>query len=204
MRICAGCSATTGGSSGSTISNRPSTGTWTQRRRTGFASVIELMDAERDEIRAGGPHERPADDASAGALLRGAIERISGLVDKHPVAVDVISPLLLAAREDVEHVGDLLAGDILGDFGGFLQADLRRSDFALGYASVLAWAPEGLAACRLPQAAVDAAVDAVKDATPEDWEEVRRGDAGGRDLPWRARLRLAHFLLRIVRSLLRG
>lgn len=170
----------------------------------GLRQVIELMDAERDEIRAGGPHERPPDDASAGALLRGAIERISGLVDKHPVAVDVISPLLLAAREDVEHVGDLLAGDILGDFGGFLQADLRRSDFALGYASVLAWAPEGLAACQLPQAAVDAAVDAVKDATPEDWEQVRRGDAGGRDLPWRARLRLAHFLLRIVRSLLRG
>ena len=111
----------------------------------------------------------------------------------------MISPLLLAAHEDVENVGDLLAGDILGDFGGFLQADLRRSDFALGYASVLAWAPEGLAACRLPQAAVDATVDAVKDATPEDWEEVRRGDAGGRDLPWRARLRLAHFLLRIVR-----
>ena len=170
----------------------------------GLRRVIELMDAERDEIRAGGPHERPPDDASAGELLRGAIERISGLVDKHPVAVDVISPLLLAAREDVEHVGDLLAGDILGDFGGFLQADLRRSDFALGYASVLAWAPEGLAACQLPQAAVDAAVDAVKDATPEDWEQVRRGDAGGRDLPWRARLRLAHFLLRIVRSLLRG
>ena len=37
-RICAGCSATTGGSSGSTISHRPSTGTWTQRRRTGFAA----------------------------------------------------------------------------------------------------------------------------------------------------------------------
>ena len=160
----------------------------------GLRRVIELMDAERDEIRAGGSHERPADDASAGELLRGAIERISGLVDKHPVAVDVISPLLLAAHDDVENVGDLLAGDILGDFGGFLQADLRRSDFALGYASVLAWAPEGLAACRLPQAAVDATVDAVKDATPEDWEEVRRGEAGGRDLPWRARLRLAHFL----------
>ena len=92
---------------------------------------------------------------------------------------------------------------MLGDFGGFLQADLRRSDFALGYASVLAWAPDGLAACRLPQAAVDAAVQAIERATPEDWQQVRRGDADERDLPWRARLRLAHFLLRIVRSLLR-
>ena len=72
---------------------------------------------------------------------------------------------------------------MLGDFGGFLQADLRRSDFALGYASVLAWAPEGLAACGLPEAAVDSAVEAAKDSTPEDWEKVRRGDAGGATCP---------------------
>ena len=105
---------------------------------------------------------------------------------------------------DARAHGDwLLAGEMLGDFGGFLQADLRRSDFALGYASVLIWAPEGLAACGVSQAAVDAAVEAANDSSPEDWEKVRRGEAGGRDLPWRARLRLAHFLLRGVRSLLR-
>jgi predicted acylesterase/phospholipase RssA len=166
--------------------------------------LIERIDSERDELRSRHTHEAPAADASPGELLRGAVERISGVVGKHPVDVDVISPLLLEARDDVENVSDLLAGELLGDFGGFLQADLRRSDFALGYASVLAWAPDGLAACGLPAAAVDGAVGATKAATPEDWEQVRRGEAGGRDLPWRARLRLAHFLLRGVRSLLRS
>ncbi len=167
--------------------------------------LIEMIDGERDEMRGGGTREAGStDDASVGELVRGAIERISGLARKNPVDVDVISPLLLEGRDDVESVGDLLAGEMLGDFGGFLQADLRRSDFALGYASVLAWAPEGLAACGLPQAAVDSAVEAATDTRPEEWEQVRRGDAGGRDLPWRARLRLAHFLLRGVRSLLRG
>ena len=164
-----------------------------------------LGDLERDEIRAGGTRETASPgDASAAELLRGAIERISGLAGKDPVAVDVISPLLLAGRDDVDSVGDLLAGEMLGDFGGFLQADLRRSDFALGYESVLAWAPGGLAATDLPPAAVDGAVAALRESKPEDWDEVRRGEASGRDLPWRARLRLARFLLRGVRALLRG
>ena len=121
-----------------------------ERAADGLRRLIELIDGERDETRAGGKHEAPGHDAPAGELLRGAIERISGLARKSLVDVDVISPLLLEGRDDVESVGDLLAGEMLGDFGGFLQADLRRSDFALGYASVLAWAPEGLAACGLP------------------------------------------------------
>ena len=176
-----------------------------ERAADGLRRLIDVIDGERDDMRGGGAHATgPGDDASVGELLRGAIERISGLAHKHPVDVDVISPLLLAARDDVERVGDLLAGEMMGDFGGFLQADLRRSDFALGYASVLAWAPDALAACRIAPAAVDSAVSAAKDAKPEDWENVRRGDAGKRDLPWRARLRLARFLLRGIRSLLRG
>jgi predicted acylesterase/phospholipase RssA len=176
-----------------------------ERAADGLRRLIEVMDGERDDMRGGGADRPgPGDDASVSELLRGAVERISGLARKHPVAVDVISPLLLAGRDDVESVGDLLAGEMMGDFGGFLQADLRRSDFALGYASVLAWAPDALPACGLPHAAVESAVRAAEQSRPEDWEQVRRGHAGKRDLPWRARLRLAHFLLRGVRSLLRG
>jgi predicted acylesterase/phospholipase RssA len=176
-----------------------------ERAADGLRRLIEVIDRERDEVRAGGAQEAaPGADASVTELLHRALERISGLAGKQPVAVDVISPLLLAGRGDVDSVGDLLAGEMMGDFGGFLQADLRRSDFALGYESVLAWAPDGLAACDLPPAAVDAAVAAAADARPEDWEAVGRGEASGRDLPWRARLRLARFLLRGVRALLRG
>jgi predicted acylesterase/phospholipase RssA len=176
-----------------------------ERATDGLRRLIEVIDGERDEVRAGRAREAgPGPDAPATELLRGAVERISGLARKDAVAVDVISPLLLAGRDDVDSVGGLLAGEMMGDFGGFLQADLRRSDFALGYESVLAWAPDGLAACDLAPAAVDGAVAAARDAEPEDWEKVRRGEASGRDLPWRARLRLAHFLLRGVRALLRG
>jgi predicted acylesterase/phospholipase RssA len=176
-----------------------------ERAADGLRRLIEQIDDERDEVRGGGTRETaPGRDASAIELLRGAIERISGLAGEDPVAVDVISPLLLAGRDDIESVGGLLAGEMMGDFGGFLQADLRRSDFALGYESVLAWAPEGLAACDLPRPAVDAAVEAARETKPEDWEDVRRGETSGRDLPWRARLRLVHFLLRGVRALLRG
>jgi predicted acylesterase/phospholipase RssA len=176
-----------------------------ERAADGLRRLIEEIDDERDEVRGGRARETaPGRDASAIELLRGAIERISGLAGEDPVAVDVISPLLLAGRDDIDSVGGLLAGEFMGDFGGFLQADLRRSDFALGYESVLAWAPDGLAACDLPGPAVDAAVEAAGEAKPEDWRDVRRGETSGRDLPWRARLRLVHFLLRGVRALLRG
>jgi len=161
--------------------------------------VLGRIASERAELR--GDDEIEVDrDASASELLRQAIGEISGLAGKEPVAVDLISPLLLAEEA---HVGDLLAGDLLGDFGGFLDADLRRSDFALGYACGLAWAPEGLAACGLDDDAVKGACEAVESSMPEDWHEVRRGEAQERDLPWRARLRLAHFMLRGVRALMR-
>jgi predicted acylesterase/phospholipase RssA len=176
-----------------------------ERAADGLRRLVELIDEERDELRAGDARRTAVQaDASATELLRGAIERISGLAHKDPVAVDVISPLLLADRDHVASVGDLLAGEMMGDFGGFLQADLRRSDFALGYESVLAWAPDGLAACNLPPGTVDGAVAAALESKPEDWEEVQRGETRGRDLPWRARLRLARFLLRGVGALLRG
>jgi predicted acylesterase/phospholipase RssA len=171
----------------------------------GIRGLIEAIDGERDELRGGGgSRATPGADASPAELLRAALERISGLTGEDRVYVDVISPLLLAGRDDVDSVGDLLAGEMIGDFGGFLQAELRRSDFALGYESVLAWAPEGLAAFDLPETSVDGAVRSAHEARPEKWEDVRRGETSGRDLPWRARLRLASFLLRGIRALARG
>ena len=50
-----------------------------------------------------------------------------------------------------EDVGSLLAGEFMGDFGGFLSRDLRVSDFALGYQSSLAWLRRGLGECGLDE-----------------------------------------------------
>ena len=48
------------------------------------------------------------------------------------------------AREDDElGVTDLLAGDFIGAFGGFLSRDIRRNDYALGWTAAERWADEG-------------------------------------------------------------
>ena len=148
------------------------------------------------------PASEEDDERPAGELLRRVVEDIGGLRGKQHVAVDVISPLLLAKHAD-SGVTDLLAGELMGDFGGFLDRDLRRSDFALGYESTLAWCNDGLGACGLPDGAVQAAAAAIERRRPERWQDVRRGQAGQRDLPWRARLRMARILLRAGRALLR-
>jgi predicted acylesterase/phospholipase RssA len=173
--------------------------------RDGLSALLERIAEHRRRLRSGADPEPAApldDDATATELLRQAIEDIGGLKGKQPVAVDVISPLVLANHED-GRVAELLAGELLGDFGGFLDRDLRRSDFALGYESTLAWCPDGLASCDLPDRAVEAATDAVRQRRPDSWENVSRGRAEQRDLPWRARLRLARILLRAGRALLR-
>jgi hypothetical protein len=142
----------------------------------------------------------PKHDAPLADLLRRALADIGGLTGKRRQELDLISPLLIAERTD-EDVSSLLAGELMGDFGGFLDRDLRESDFALGYESTLCWVRDGLTRCRLPEDAVAGAAEAVERRRPKSWNEVRRGQAKERDLPWRARLRLAHFLLRMVRSL---
>jgi predicted acylesterase/phospholipase RssA len=173
--------------------------------REPLAALLAEIEENRRQRRGGSAAEligAPEDDAAVGELLRRALTDIGGLTGKRRQAVDLISPLLIAARTD-EPVSSLLAGELIGDFGGFLDRELRESDFALGYESTLWWARDGLTRCGLPEEAVAGAAEAIERARPKSWQEVRKGEAKERDLPWRARLRLSHFLLRIVRSLVR-
>jgi predicted acylesterase/phospholipase RssA len=172
--------------------------------RDGLLALLERIASDRGKVRGGfsEPAEPHDDDSTVGELLRRVIEDIGGLSGKRHVAVDVISPLLLAKHRG-SHVADLLAGELLGDFGGFLERDLRRSDFALGYETTLAWCSDGLGAFDLPDDVVQAAVAAIEQRRPERWQDVGRGRTEQRDLPWRARVRLARILLRAGRALLR-
>jgi predicted acylesterase/phospholipase RssA len=173
--------------------------------RHALLALLERIASDRGKIHGGGssqPAEPHDDDATIGELLRCVVEDIGGLRGKQHVAVDVISPLLLAKHRD-RHVADLLAGELLGDFGGFLDRDLRRSDFALGYETTLAWCSDGLGAFDLPDDVVQAAAAAIEHRRPERWQDVGRGSTEQRDLPWRARIRLARILLRAGRALLR-
>jgi predicted acylesterase/phospholipase RssA len=173
--------------------------------RDGLLALLERIGSDRGKLRGGGladPAEPPNEDSTVGELLRRVIEDIGGLRGKQHVAVDVISPLLLAKHSD-NRVTDLLAGELLGDFGGFLERDLRRSDFALGYETTLAWCSDGLGAFDLPDDAVQAAAAAIEQRRPESWHDIARGKTEQRDLPWRHRLRLVRILLRAARALLR-
>jgi predicted acylesterase/phospholipase RssA len=85
-----------------------------------------------------------------------AVRTAAGVSDKRPVGVEVISPLALAERENVP-VARLLAGAVLGHFGGFFDENLRRSDFDLGYQCGVEWISDGLQRCGLAPADADRA-----------------------------------------------
>ena len=173
--------------------------------RKPLSELLRDVAGQRQERRAGADSELdelPPDDAPTAELLSRAIADVAGLGAKQIQSIDLISPLLIAARSE-EDVSQLLAGELMGDFGGFLDRELRESDFALGYESTYCWASEGLERCGLSSEIANGAAEAIQRARPVSWEDVRVGRNTERDLPWRARLRLAQFLLRTVRALVK-
>ncbi len=165
--------------------------------------LLERIDADRERMRKdepGGPseRERPADGAGSEELLRAVVEELAGLGRKSSVAADVISPLLLSEQggEDVE---SLLAGEFMGDFGGFISRELRASDFALGYESGIAWLREGLPHCEIEDAPLERTIAAVEDARPYEPGEVEKGEATISDLGLRDRFQLVRLGLHMGR-----
>ena len=132
--------------------------------------------------------------------LREQLEEVTGVEGKRQVEIDLISPLVMA-NETGESVPELLAGEHLGDFSGFLDEELRRSDFALGYECSLTWAREALGTFDLDEGAVERSIEAIEDGRRYDWDEVRRGSTEPGDLPLRSRLRLGRMAARAVRAL---
>jgi len=171
------------------------------RRIDRVDALVEALAPLIDEQTAGRLAELGDGDAGDPTLaLRRAIETVSGTGGKRRVEIDVISPLVLA-RETGEEVPDLLAGELLGDFAGFLDKDLRRSDFALGYECGLTWARDGLGNLDLDEAKVERSIEAIEDGRLYDWEEVRRGRAEIGDLSLRSRMRLGRMAARAARAL---
>ena len=165
---------------------------------------VARVDDERQEMRAerdaGDDDDVDAEDGDPPDLLRRALLEIGGLVGKERVSIDVISPLLLADEED-DDVGSLLAGEFMGDFGGFVSRDLRASDFALGYQSVLAWLKDGLSACELDEGIVERTVSFVRSRRRYELDEVQRGDAQLGDLSLEDRWQLVRLAAHTARVL---
>jgi predicted acylesterase/phospholipase RssA len=146
------------------------------------ASVLREFIAE---VESGDPEGHGEDgqtaDGDLTTLLGRALREVGGLVGKERVSIDVISPLVLADSGD-EEVGALLAGEFMGDFGGFLSRDLRASDFALGYQSTIAWLDRGLPACGVDEETVRRTVQFVESKRRYDLDEIRSGEAELSDL----------------------
>jgi predicted acylesterase/phospholipase RssA len=165
--------------------------------------VLSRIDADRERMRRDEPRgtserARPGEDASSGELLRAVVEEIAGVARKDRIAADVISPLLLSERGGAD-VQSLLAGEFMGDFGGFLSRELRASDFALGYESAIAWLREALPHCGIDGEPLEGTVAAVEHARPYTPGEVEKGDASISDLELRDRFELVRLGLHMAR-----
>jgi hypothetical protein len=89
-----------------------------------------------------------ADSIGPQALFERAVRTAMGTSDKRAVGIEVISPAALAQSEG-RSIAQMLAGEILGHFGGFFDENLRASDFDLGYQCALQWMGDGLPRCGL-------------------------------------------------------
>lgn len=168
--------------------------------RADLAELAQEITDETNNLRSGRPEDArsaPASDASTRELLGYTLAQLASLDRKYRTEVDVISPLLLAEDSESQVTG-LLAGEILGDFGGFLDRSLRESDFLLGYDCTLSWLPDNLRRLGLSDEATDHAVSAAQSRVPDRWHGRNRGKAELADLPWQARLGLARLILRMT------
>lgn len=142
---------------------------------------------------------RLGDDA---ADIGRRIAELAGIAGKEHVDVAVISPLLQADGRDAG-VGELLAGDFVGAFGGFLDRSIRRSDFALGWSCTRTWVDDQLEKRGIARDDVDAVLATLDAAGEMNWDDVVVSDDSVEELSWSGRWRLALLALRIGHVLTR-
>ncbi|MGZ8578513.1 MAG: patatin-like phospholipase family protein [Actinomycetota bacterium] len=155
------------------------------------ADAIEPSDEAREEA-----GDRVDEDLDAVELFRRVLAMATGLSGKEPARIEVVSPMLLpeAMHQPIE---DLLAGEFLLHFGGFLNERLRWSDFDLGYRSMQVWL-EGLEALGVDPARAAHARDAVAERHQEGWKTGWSTRTLG-TLPWKDRLQVGGLLAHMAR-----
>ncbi len=162
---------------------------------TALTDAVAAMRKDQRDLRhqrGGRGRRRPASRPSgpASQLLGDALALAAGVAGKHPARVDVLSPLLL--KDSATHsVEQMLSGEVLFHFGGFLDENLRRNDFDLGYSTTLAWLASGaLTDAGLPRDLAAQATEAAQTAyRPGDgWRRTGDTTVGSllRMHPWQA------------------
>lgn len=90
----------------------------------------EDLGRETPTTRAGHPRLTATGSDDIAELLRSAIAEATGLRGKRPVKVEIVSPALDTSGRSPE---ELLAGERLGHFFGFIDRRYRQNDFLVGY-----------------------------------------------------------------------
>lgn len=134
--------------------------------------------------------------------LASDIAELAGIDGKERVRIAVISPLLHASDHDAG-VGDLLTGDFIGAFGGFLDQSIRRSDFALGWSCTRAWVDQSLEQTGIDRHIVDAILGDIDEASKLSLDDVVVSDQSGGKLSWSGRWRLVALAARVGHVLIR-
>jgi predicted acylesterase/phospholipase RssA len=172
--------------------------------REALMRATGVIEGQRQALRA---HEkdpaaaapRPVADKPTTELLRDAVTQIAGIAGKERIALEVVSPLLLPEAKTTP-VSQMLAGEFLFHFGGFLSRSLRTSDFDLGYRSTLEWLragglSEGGLPAELEQRALARAEEAHRPG--DQWRAF--GRAAFQHLPVRERLALLSVFAHLAR-----
>jgi predicted acylesterase/phospholipase RssA len=128
-------------------------------------------------------------------LLDALVRAASGLEDRQPTTVEVVSPVI---DPDVpETPATQLAGAFFFHFGGFFDVKFRQSDFALGFRNMHYWLQHNLGP-HLPGVVLDPALDKVTDAYDGlGWDAVRWGGANMKDLSFTEKAELAELALHV-------
>jgi hypothetical protein len=174
------------------------------RLRAALVRAAGVIEGQRRALRA---HEtdpaaaapQPVADKPTAELLRDAVAQIAGIAGKERIALEVVSPLLLRDA-DTMPVAQMLAGEFLFHFGGFLSRELRVSDFDLGYRSMLEWLRAGgLGESGLPHDQEERALARAEEAHRPTDQWRTSGRTAFQDLPARERLALASVFAHIAR-----
>ena len=135
-------------------------------------------DDRRKKTATGIPMLEDRPESEVARALREALDVATGLARKRFVKVAVISPLVLPEVADGRVSSeDVLAGDFLAHFGGFLAKELRENDFSVGYRSTVQWIENG--------GLTDNGLDAQLSAIALSGANEARADWWRRDHTWK-------------------
>jgi predicted acylesterase/phospholipase RssA len=174
------------------------------RLRDALVRATGVIEGQRRALRA---HEKdpaaaapqPVADKPPTELLRDVVAQIAGIAGKERIALEVVSPLLLPEAETIP-IAQMLAGEFLFHFGGFLSRDLRLSDFDLGYRSTVEWLRAGgLRENGLPGDLEQQALAHAEDAYRPGQQWQAYGRTAFQDLPARERFALMPVFAHIAR-----